>query len=301
MSKNLRRSSRRAKTELASLPLLEPSQQSTVKESLPGKTTIDQLDQEIAVLKSEVSKLQAKLHDLELQRANYAYQISPLRRIPTEILSEIICLCLYDGEDIIKMAGICSRLREVALGMTTVWSKITLQTVEPIKNYEYSSDSIKGSYGSSPEVCCCHLLSVALRSQKNCKGGIRCTTLEQLKVALTRAGSRALDLDVQWPVERGTLELIGSRHDRIRSINIHATPMHTIDMQHFNNLNMESLNRIGVLGMGCILVEELMDLALQSNCSKIVLGMHGSMVNLQPFRHEIMKRVEHLELSIKSE
>jgi hypothetical protein len=153
MSKNLRRSSRRAKINSASLILPEPSRLSTVKESLPRKTTIDELDQEIAVLKSEVSKLQAKLHDLEQKRASYAYQISPLRRIPTEIISEVIHLCVCDGEDIIKLAGVCGRLREAALGMTGVWSKITLQAITSAKENEGPINPLKGRYGSSPEVC----------------------------------------------------------------------------------------------------------------------------------------------------
>jgi hypothetical protein len=170
MSKNLRRSSRRARTNLASLPLPEPSQLSTVKETLSGKTTLDKLDQEIEALKSEVSKLQARIHDLQQQRTSYAYQYSPLRRVPAEILSEIIQLSLHDGEDIIKISGICCRLREVALGMTTVWSKVTLQTTKWSKQYRESRNPIKRQYGSSPEVCCCRLLSLALYSLEGPKG-----------------------------------------------------------------------------------------------------------------------------------
>jgi uncharacterized small protein (DUF1192 family) len=166
MSKNLRRSSRRAKTNLTNLPSPKPSQISIMEEDSPSKTIIDELDQEIAVLKSEVSKLQAKLHDLELKRANYAYQISPLRRIPTEILSEVIRLCLCGGEDILKIASVCGRLREVALGMATVWSKITLQTIESTQNNVEPIKPTRGSYGSSPVVRCCHLLSLTLHSRK---------------------------------------------------------------------------------------------------------------------------------------
>jgi uncharacterized small protein (DUF1192 family) len=164
MSKNLRRTSRRAKTK--------PNQISTVKEGSPSKAAIDELDQEIAALKSEVSKLQAKLHDLEQKRASYAYQISPLRRIPTEILSEIIRLCLDDGEDIIKIAGVCGRLREVALGMTEVWSKITLQ---PVKSSELFKVPIpvKGQYGFSVQVCryrICHSLCTYREAKREGSG-----------------------------------------------------------------------------------------------------------------------------------
>jgi uncharacterized small protein (DUF1192 family) len=165
MSKSLIHTSRGARSDLANMPLPEPSHLSTATENLPIKLSIEELDEEIEVLKSEVNKLQAKIYDLERKRASYAYQISPLRRIPTEILSEIIHLCLCDGEDIIKIASVCGRLREVALGMATVWSKITLQTTIPNENYAESREPIKVLYGSSPEVCFCRFLSLALHSR----------------------------------------------------------------------------------------------------------------------------------------
>jgi hypothetical protein len=131
------------------------------------------------------------------------------------------------------------------------------------------------------------------------KGGIRVTTLEQLEVALMRAGSKALQLQVQWPVDRGTLELIGSRQYPICSIDIQTAPRHPLIMQRFKNLDIGSLNHIRIPTKNNREMQALMDLALESSCSKIALGMHGYTMDARSFEHMIMERVEHLELSCR--
>jgi hypothetical protein len=114
--------------ELANLPCPHPREQFPTKEELLlGKSVIKELDQDIDLLHVEINRLQTRLESLQGRRANYASYISPLRRLPTEILREIIGICIYQGIDILTIAGLNARLRDVALGMATLWSKISLR------------------------------------------------------------------------------------------------------------------------------------------------------------------------------
>jgi hypothetical protein len=106
-----------------------------------------------------------------------------------------------------------------------------------------------------------------------------------------------LDLDVQWPVEQGTLELIALRNHPIRSISVLRRSKQRFTIRRFKALNVKQLNRLIISNVNWDETKGLMNLALQSTCSKIVLEMHNGMPCLSPLRHKIMERVEHLELS----
>jgi hypothetical protein len=114
--------------DLANLPCPHPRTQfPTNEEVLLGNSVIKELDQDIELLQVELIRLQTRLESLQQKRANYASYFSPLRRLPTEIMSEIIDICITNGVDIMTIAGVCARLRDVTLGMTTIWSKISLR------------------------------------------------------------------------------------------------------------------------------------------------------------------------------
>jgi hypothetical protein len=114
-------------TDLANLPFPHPRELPTGDDVRHSKAIIEQLDRSIEDLEQSIICLQRQLQEVRQKRANYVSYISPLRRLPTEILSEIIGMRIDDGEDTLTIAGICSRLREVALGMTAIWSNITLR------------------------------------------------------------------------------------------------------------------------------------------------------------------------------
>jgi hypothetical protein len=135
--------------DLKNLPFPHPKQLPSRDDIRQAKTMIHQLDQDIQVLNQELSQLQRRLRGLEQKRTNYASYISPLRRLPTEILSEIISLCIQEGVDITVMAGICTRLREVALGMSGLWSTIQLRA--PRKG-QFMKSRLYHQYGSSIHV-----------------------------------------------------------------------------------------------------------------------------------------------------
>jgi hypothetical protein len=130
--------------EVANLPVPDPRQLPTGDDVRHSKTIIGHLDRTIEDLEQSIRRLQEQLQEAQRKRANYASYISPLRRLPTEILSEIISICIVGGTDILTMCGICSRLREVALGIARIWSNITLRPTHSANRYRL----IGRQYGS---------------------------------------------------------------------------------------------------------------------------------------------------------
>jgi hypothetical protein len=58
--------------------------------------------------------------------ADTAMHSSPLHRMPTEILCEIIKAYLFDDGDITVIIQICRRIRQVVFNMSNVWNHILL-------------------------------------------------------------------------------------------------------------------------------------------------------------------------------
>jgi hypothetical protein len=124
--------------DLANLPFPHPRELPTGDDIRHSKTIIEQLDKKIEDIEQTIGRLQVQLQEVQQKRTNYASYISPLRRLPTEILSEIVTICLDDGRDILTVAGICGRLREVALGMTAV------------RSWRGGPSRVEGTFGRSP-------------------------------------------------------------------------------------------------------------------------------------------------------
>jgi hypothetical protein len=116
--------------DLANLPFPQLKQLPTGDDIRHSKSIIEQLDQNIVDLERNIKRLRAQLQEAQQKRAAYVSYVSPFRRLPTEVLSEIIILYLQSGGDITVITGICSRLREVALGMAGIWSHIALLPVD---------------------------------------------------------------------------------------------------------------------------------------------------------------------------
>jgi hypothetical protein len=68
--------------------------------------------------------------------------ISLLERLPTEVLSEIIDLYIFDTGDIAGITHICSRIRQVAFGMTTIWNDILILTIDDPLGAEYRYEQV---------------------------------------------------------------------------------------------------------------------------------------------------------------
>jgi hypothetical protein len=76
----------------------------------------------------EIEDLEARIRSIREKREIYACYISPFRRLSTEVLREIADIAFINGIDIMTIAQICRRLRNVAFGMTTIWSEIRLRS-----------------------------------------------------------------------------------------------------------------------------------------------------------------------------
>ncbi|KAJ6459878.1 hypothetical protein C8R45DRAFT_879533 [Mycena sanguinolenta] len=108
----------------------------------------------LASLEAEISRLQDRMRELEEERTGLSMQhaqntriLSPLRRMPLEILGEIFSRTLPAIEDIFDtetcpwvLTRVCSSWRAVALSKASLWSLITIKF--PIKQ-RYSSQLIR--------------------------------------------------------------------------------------------------------------------------------------------------------------
>ncbi|PVG01108.1 hypothetical protein CPB86DRAFT_139614 [Serendipita vermifera] len=256
---------------LTSLP--HPREFPTKDEIRHCKSVIELLDQNIRKLEESIRKLQTQLQETRYKRANYVSYISPLRRLPTEILREIIDLYNYDGGQIITITGTCSRLREVALGMTKIWSKIRLHSAR-------SKQFIDRYYGSS------------------INRGIQCATPEQLSLVLTRAGPAPINLEILLPIKPGTLELLSIRNCPIHSLGVVAGYSSLINFSGFQNLNLSQLRELRLQRLQWDQSKVLMDVALQSTCNELTLDMAYGTPTLEIFKHELMRRVVNIGITI---
>ncbi|KAJ7157834.1 hypothetical protein C8R46DRAFT_1355461 [Mycena filopes] len=109
---------------------------------------------ELARYDAEIERLGELTAKLSSERATLAWYsdgcrsvTSPVRRLPTELLAEIFDMCAPEGQDVIsdmttlteeierlakkyllQLAQVCSHWRSVAMGTSTLWSQIVLDT-----------------------------------------------------------------------------------------------------------------------------------------------------------------------------
>lgn len=103
-------------------------------------------EHELADIDAEIGHMQDALHRLLLQRARFAERIeaykstlSPIRRLPPEILAEIFILCYAShtfrlppsmnsnpSATPLTLIHTCSRWRAIALGLPRLWTDVTL-------------------------------------------------------------------------------------------------------------------------------------------------------------------------------
>jgi hypothetical protein len=107
---------------LDNLPFPHPRHRPTTKEVDSGKSLLADINSEIECVKDK-----GQIYDLEVlrrRRANIASYISPFRCLPVEILGDIIRLCLEDDVKLGHLIQICGTIRDIVIGMHSIWSKI---------------------------------------------------------------------------------------------------------------------------------------------------------------------------------
>jgi hypothetical protein len=64
--------------------------------------------------------------------------ISPLRRLPREIINNLVHICLDEGVELTVMTQICGTIRDIVHGMPDIWSRIILGF-----GYRYDVESVR--------------------------------------------------------------------------------------------------------------------------------------------------------------
>ncbi|KAF7376697.1 hypothetical protein MSAN_00086700 [Mycena sanguinolenta] len=138
---------------------------------------IQRLDDEIAELQKAIDKLAEERHSLQTFVDGYKALISPVRRLPLDIIQEIFVACIPTHRNCVMSASeapvllgrICSSWRTISLRMPRLWAR--LHIVEPPQ----------GGFGSS----------AALIDQKAAQ------RLDMTKVWLGRSGECPLSISLQ--------------------------------------------------------------------------------------------------------
>jgi hypothetical protein len=87
---------------------------------------IKDLERSIKKIQNEMNELQLRIQTLKQRRDNYISYIAPLRRLPPEILSNIIMYCLDKRVELTVLTQSCGVVRDTVVGMTTIWRSIHL-------------------------------------------------------------------------------------------------------------------------------------------------------------------------------
>ncbi|PVG01753.1 hypothetical protein CPB86DRAFT_781128, partial [Serendipita vermifera] len=96
--------------DLRDFPTSMAGQVPTTHGAQHRKASIDEID-------NEAIDLEGRILDLRQEKATYACHVSAFRRVPTELLREIIKDSLKLGVKIGTLTQICSRFRDVMFGL----------------------------------------------------------------------------------------------------------------------------------------------------------------------------------------
>jgi hypothetical protein len=122
-------------------PLPSSSQIAQTKTAIAGYTaSISEIETKIAVSEAKlasivadteqtIQRLLAEQRLLEAKVSQARCYLAPIRRLPTELLSEVFTFVFYaDAAAAWKLAAVCRLWRELALISPLLWSKIQLET-----------------------------------------------------------------------------------------------------------------------------------------------------------------------------
>jgi hypothetical protein len=118
--------------------------------------------------------------------------------------------------------------------------------------------------------------------------------MEQLAVVLPRASSTPLALEVLWPAEEGTLELISSEKCLISALSITYEDATTFTISSFQNLNFSGLKELQLCNFPSYQSRQMMDLALQSSCTSMILDLQGGSHTPNLFTHKLIQQLRTL-------
>jgi hypothetical protein len=107
-----------------------------------------------------------------------------------------------------------------------------------------------------------------------------------------------LHLAVQWPVAEGTLELITSNQNPIESLFVEEYLGRFIGGNPFANLNLRSLQRLGLDELRDENIKELLDVVLRSGPQDLHLTFKELRLDssFEFLMHELLRRVVDLKI-----
>jgi hypothetical protein len=106
------------------LPSPLPRRRPLPEEILITKNEIENLENSIEVLEGRIQDLQKELHHLRRRKQNYESFISPLKRLPTELVRTIVEKCIHDEISIQILSQICGYIRDIVIGIPSIWCHI---------------------------------------------------------------------------------------------------------------------------------------------------------------------------------
>ncbi|KAE9390779.1 hypothetical protein BT96DRAFT_796016, partial [Gymnopus androsaceus JB14] len=98
-----------------------------------GEKDLGDFSAEISRLQSRILFLERKRGRLEARLKEYASLISPIRRLPDDILSVLFEQYCIDSEQQFptlgpfKLSAVCSHWRSIVLSNPSIWSRITFR------------------------------------------------------------------------------------------------------------------------------------------------------------------------------
>ncbi|KAJ6537311.1 hypothetical protein DFH09DRAFT_1178438, partial [Mycena vulgaris] len=109
---------------------------------------LDRLDNEIAAMREALDTLIAERDGVDAYVSAHKALISPVRRLPLDIIQEIFIACMPTHRNCVMSAReapvllgrICSAWRAISLATPRLWA--SLHVVEPSRSYPTSSDAL---------------------------------------------------------------------------------------------------------------------------------------------------------------
>lgn len=224
------------------------------------------MDEEAKSIQNQIKGLQTRLEFLERQRENYRSYLSPFRRLPTEVLSEIILIYLDNYAERNSLMQICHTIRDIIIGMRTLWSTITL--------------------------CRYNEYNISKRDNP-------CFSVGQLRLALERAYPSPLNLRIYSYYNEGLMELLFSHNPLIRSLRVDWSHG-KFPIEGLGLLCLNELKSLELYNLSENWVRYLMSLAMQSSHKKMTLSIHSPDAYItELLRHDLLQRVASLSISSK--
>jgi hypothetical protein len=123
--------------------------------------------------------------------------------------------------------------------------------------------------------------------------------VEQLALILARTGPVSLKLDLFWLTTTGMLELISSSERSIRSLRVTNTSSTPLTTSYFQRLNLADLQEFEVVKLPWVQSRQLMDLALRSTHSNMILKIQEEQLTLDLLRHDLLKQVVEFDIEAR--